>query len=349
MSDPYDSINDGVSVAALQPLIFVLRERKLNPTALLENANLRLEQLTNLTHRIPLDQYHAIWHQAVGMTGDAALGIHVGLRSEPVAFGLVGYVLANARDCRTAFLLWNHYSRLILDAPLFELAIDGDVASISVARTTDASPDSIRPLTEFVMFSLLRVAVFLTNIDPSDQSELRGLEFRHSRPSDDVFAEYVVASQIPNISFSANANRISFAAAFLDRPIAYADPAMLSLMTRRSDEVLRTLAVEQDLVIRVKAAIRRRIGGSAPTLDIIAQDCRMSRAGLQRKLAGMSSGFQKILDEVRFQIAQEYLIDSSISLDELSFLLGYSESPAFHHAFKRWSGIPPAEYRALQQ
>ena len=46
-----------VSVAALQPLIFVLRERKIDPTLLLKSVGIRIENIANLTYQIPIDQY----------------------------------------------------------------------------------------------------------------------------------------------------------------------------------------------------------------------------------------------------------------------------------------------------
>lgn len=335
-----------VSTAALQPLLFVLRQREIDPAPILDRCNIRLESVVNVRSRIALEQYRAVWNQALGATGDAALGVHVGLKSEPSAFGPVGYILTNAKDCGTALLLWNQFSKLILDIPLFALSKDGDIANITVARTTEASPDSIRPMTEFVVFSLLRVAVFLANIDPGPQSGLLGLQFRHHRPSADVVAEYESAAYTQNISFAAEANRILFKADYLQRPIAYADAQMLDLMVRRSDQMLRELAVETDLVARVKAVIRRRLGGTAPNVEQVAKDCNMSRASLQRKLAASGSGFQKLLDEVRLDFAEEYLRGPKPSLDELSFLLGYSDSSAFHHAFKRWTGMGPLAYRA---
>lgn len=346
---PQAPILTNVSVAALQPLIFVLRERHIDPEPLLKNVGMSLAELDDPNHRVSTEQYYSIWHQAISFSNDAALGVHVGLKSEPSAFGPVGYVMANARDCKSAFLLWNHFSRLILDVPLFQMQRDGDVAIISLARTTTASPDLIRPITEFVMFSLLRVAVFITNITPSEHSGLLGLEFRHSAPPAEIIHEYEMAAITSNISFSADANRILFSADFLDKPTAYSDPAILEIMLRRSDEMLRALAIENDLVTRVKSAIRRRLGGTAPTLVMIAQDCNMSRATLQRKLTSVSSGYQKLLDEVRYNVAREYLDSDDASVDELSYLLGYSETSAFHHAFKRWTGIGTVEYKMRQQ
>jgi AraC-like DNA-binding protein len=34
-----------------------------------------------------------------------------------------------------------------------------------------------------------------------------------------------------------------------------------------------------------------------------------------------------------------------MTLNEISFLLGFAELSAFSRAFKRWTGVAPSEYR----
>jgi AraC-like DNA-binding protein len=41
-----------------------------------------------------------------------------------------------------------------------------------------------------------------------------------------------------------------------------------------------------------------------------------------------------------------FLKNRQIPVGEVAYLLGYSDSSAFHHAFMRWIGMTPAAYRA---
>ena len=68
---------------------------------------------------------------------------------------------------------------------------------------------------------------------------------------------------------------------------------------------------------------------------------------LRRKLSAEGSSFQKVLDEVRYQLAREYLATSKMSLEEISVLLGYSTPGNFSHAFKRWHGSSPRKFRQV--
>jgi AraC-like DNA-binding protein len=73
----------------------------------------------------------------------------------------------------------------------------------------------------------------------------------------------------------------------------------------------------------------------------------MSVATLRRRLEEEGSTYSNLIDEVRFDLARSYLCDSRVSIREISFLLGYSQSKAFYTAFKRWTGgLSPGQYRA---
>ena len=72
----------------------------------------------------------------------------------------------------------------------------------------------------------------------------------------------------------------------------------------------------------------------------------MNVRSLQRKLQQKDTSFKKILNEVREDLALKYIKDSSLTVSEISFLLGFAETSSFSRAFKRWTGGSPKAYRA---
>ena len=58
--------------------------------------------------------------------------------------------------------------------------------------------------------------------------------------------------------------------------------------------------------------------------------------------------YRELLEEVRFQLGKEYLLDTRLPLAEISDLLGYTEPGNFSHAFRRWSGQSPRSFRRKQ-
>ena len=73
----------------------------------------------------------------------------------------------------------------------------------------------------------------------------------------------------------------------------------------------------------------------------------MSARSLRRHLAQEGTSFGDVLDELRRRLAVRYLEDKQIALQQIAWLLGYSEAGAFNHAFKRWTGTSPSRARNL--
>ncbi len=71
----------------------------------------------------------------------------------------------------------------------------------------------------------------------------------------------------------------------------------------------------------------------------------MSARTLQRRLRQANTSFQSAVGSVRQALAERYLAEKNFSVNEIAFLLGYSEPSAFHRSFKRWRGVTPLEFR----
>jgi AraC-like DNA-binding protein len=71
----------------------------------------------------------------------------------------------------------------------------------------------------------------------------------------------------------------------------------------------------------------------------------MSPRTLQRRLADEGMLFNDLLDELRLRAAKTYLAQRDIAGAEVAYLLGFAEQSSFNHAFKRWTGRTPTEFR----
>ena len=70
----------------------------------------------------------------------------------------------------------------------------------------------------------------------------------------------------------------------------------------------------------------------------------MSSRTLARQLAEQGLTYKGLLDDVRRKLALRYLNDR-FSVKQVTYLLGYSHVAAFGHAFRRWTGSSPGQYR----
>jgi AraC-like DNA-binding protein len=80
-------------------------------------------------------------------------------------------------------------------------------------------------------------------------------------------------------------------------------------------------------------------------MTVTARRVGMTPRTLQRRLARAKTSFEALCDDARKQAAQTYLVDTALTISEVTYLLGYSEPTAFHRAFKRWFGKTPQAFR----
>ncbi|XCN73958.1 MAG: AraC family transcriptional regulator ligand-binding domain-containing protein [Candidatus Electrothrix aestuarii] len=80
------------------------------------------------------------------------------------------------------------------------------------------------------------------------------------------------------------------------------------------------------------------------SVDGLARSMGMSTCTLRRRMPeGVTPA--NLLGEVRYVNAMGMLADKSLSIDEVSFRLGFESDRGFRKAFKRWSGKTPVEAR----
>lgn len=78
---------------------------------------------------------------------------------------------------------------------------------------------------------------------------------------------------------------------------------------------------------------------------VVAQALGLSKRTLQRKLNREQTSFQQQLNTVRAALAKNYLTNTALTIDEIAFLLAYTETNSFVRAFRFWTGRTPNSYR----
>jgi len=97
---------------------------------------------------------------------------------------------------------------------------------------------------------------------------------------------------------------------------------------------------------RVKAALLELLPSGHATADAVCRQMVMSKRTLYRHLAREAVTFQSILDETRTELSLHYLRQDDISVEEISYLLAYSDPNSFYRAFRNWTGLTPLQARA---
>jgi AraC-like DNA-binding protein len=99
------------------------------------------------------------------------------------------------------------------------------------------------------------------------------------------------------------------------------------------------------ILIHKLEKILLKTNGEFPSLESAAEAMGMSGRTLRRKLSEEDSSYQKVLNEVRCQIAKKLLNAGRESITDIAFLLGFGDTSAFTKAFKKWTNMSPRDYK----
>jgi AraC-like DNA-binding protein len=80
-------------------------------------------------------------------------------------------------------------------------------------------------------------------------------------------------------------------------------------------------------------------------MDAVAPALGMSVRGLRRHLRENGVTYQELLDQMRRDLAVDYLRNSPLTVEQIAQLVGYGEAASFRKAFRKWTGKPPGEFR----
>jgi AraC-like DNA-binding protein len=168
--------------------------------------------------------------------------------------------------------------------------------------------------------------------------------FRCPAPRDQ--ADYLRIFRQPPC-FGERETKLVFPARVLDLPIAMGNPELRVIAEAQAASALEALDREPELLRRTRQLIDQRLGSEQASLEEIAAQLGFSVRTLHRRLADCGHRFREMVDETRCARAKTLLRDPNVSLAEVAFMLGYGEQSSFQHAFKRWTGQTPGEFRAM--
>ena len=120
---------------------------------------------------------------------------------------------------------------------------------------------------------------------------------------------------------------------------------MYGQLIEQAEKYLKALYAQDNIAAQLKRMLAELLAAGEANADVACRALKLSRRTLQRRLKAEKTSFQKVLHEVRAELAVNYLSDERLKALEVAMLLGYSSISSFTTAFKSWYDMPPAEYR----
>jgi AraC-like DNA-binding protein len=290
--------------------------------------------------RIPHNLMNELMHSAVEATEDEAFGLHAAEQLQPQVLHGLGLAWLASDTVYDGLRRLVRFGKLISTGANLSLEEEGDLVHLQVDRTLqiDNFVYAGRDYSVGMIVRMCRLTLgeFIAPVS---------IEMERPVPDEPERWEYMLASKVV---FDAPTTRITWSKSDIEDPLVTGDPGLARVNDEQTQAYLDSFLAQstsREVVLRIV----ERLPDGPPNQQQIAEDMNVSNRTLQRKLKEEGTSFMDLLQDTRLQLARKYLRQPGRSVVETAYLLGFSEPSTFSRAFKRWTGVAPAEYRDIEQ
>lgn len=292
--------------------------------------------------RVPFTAYVELLRNACRMCGDPALALRYGEAIDMSEVSIVGLIMNASATMADALAQLQRFNRLALEVEgegqRFNLAQKDGGLWIADGRL---NPNETPQLTEI---AFARLVCGPRRFLP--EPHVLEIHVTHAAPS--YTAEYERVFQCKTV-FGSDWNAMRLHPQIATWPVALQPRYVFGVLTERADRLLEQLDDAKTLRGRVESLALPVLHRGEANADAIAQAMGFSRQTLFRRLKDEGVTFEQVMDDLRRRMALHYLRGKTASIDEIAYLVGFSDRASFSRAFKRWTGRSPGQVRADSQ
>ena len=306
--------------------------------SILIRAGLVPEEVEDPAARLDARAQIRILEIAAEELGDDLFGFHLAQRFDVREIGLVYYVMASSERLSDALRNAERYSQIVNEG--VRLRIELGEGAVIALDYIDLDRRLDRQHIEFWLVTLVRMCRAIAD----SRFAPRRLKVRHVRPEPPAAFRAFFGAEI---EFGADADEIVLSAPVASLPAARRDTHLNGLLRRYAEDALASRPARRASArLEVEKVLPELLPHGKASVTEVARRLGTSSRSLSRKLHDGGSTFVEILNELRKALAERYLTERELPVSEIAWLLGYREVSSLTHAFKRWTGMTPKQFRS---
>jgi AraC-like DNA-binding protein len=325
-----------VRIGTVSAIPMVLRKLGADPDVVLAEAGLDLGVFVDPDNRISYVTRSHLMALCVARTGCKHFGLLIGQQSGLQSLGLLGLLVKYESDVGAALRSLVHFQHLHMRGAVVTLAEEAGTVTFAY-DTHQPRAEATEQVGDGALATIFNIMRQLCGPDwrPTEA------RFAHRKPEDiGPFRRFFSAPLV----FDAEHTALDFAADWLGHALPVAD-ADLSRLLQRQINALEARHGD-DFPSLVRGVLSTALLTSRCMADDVAGLFSMHARTLHRRLRVHGTSFRVLAEEGRYEIARQLLENTSMDVSEIAAALDYADDSAFTRAFRRWSGAPPARWRA---
>jgi AraC-like DNA-binding protein len=285
---------------------------------------------------IPFRHFAQLLEDAALELGDPCLGLRIGLATRPRDVGPLGFVLVNSATVGAAVENLVRYLGLHQTGAEISARVDRGYWRLAYRVLHPA-------LSDFYQDAECTIGMLVGGMAHVGTGSPAEVHFRRNAPAHGEAHREALPGV--TVRFDQPVDAVLVNPDVAEQTIVDADEHLLPILEQHAQLLLERAPGEDELHSRVKQAVARSLHCGQPRIAHVARTLGMGERTLQRRLSERGLTFNDVVDQVRERLARQNIAGDDVTLTEVAFLLGYSESSAFVRAFRRWTGETPRAYR----
>ncbi|MFJ2987532.1 AraC family transcriptional regulator [Collimonas sp. NPDC087041] len=323
-----------IAVSLVDEALQSMRQRGMDTDVLLLQAGISPRLLAAPHARVAAVNYGHLWYLIAHAMDDEFFGMD----THPMRVGSFNLL------CRGALHSANLGKALERVLDFLRLVLDDISATLSqqdgLARITINEAGAPRRMFTYATFLMLVHGVGSWLI--GRRIQLLSADFRSNEPQSSLDYKIRFCDQA---RFGQDHTSITFDAASLALPIVQNQRSLQTFLREAPGNLLVKYSNHDSLAATIRRHLRQVPLTEWSDFDSLSRELQTPASTLRRKLSQEGQSYQAIKDNLRRDLAINYLSGSTRSIEDIAISLGFADPSAFHRAFKKWTGNSPGEHR----
>lgn len=327
------------SVFKISKIVDALKEEGVPLRAALEGIRISDAELTSPQTKVSANQIVQSYRNAIRCSRNPSFAFDVGSQFHASSFGIYGLAVLSSIDFRQAAAFAVQYYRLT--APLVEVTFEEQPSWAAWGITVLPFRQLDTALHDFIVELQFGALLCVHRDVMGPDFHLTQVQLTTQRPSGAARHAHQFGCEV---LYQQPQNRLLFPAEWLDRKPSLGNPVTYAQVADLCDKLLTELKQNTGVAGKVRQVLLANLE-SPPDADALAGQLGLSTRTLRRRLQQEQTSYRELIDDLRAQAAIRYMRDTHLTVENVAFLLGFSDPAAFRHAFRRWTNTAPNEFR----
>jgi AraC-like DNA-binding protein len=305
----------------------------------LMGVGLSQKEVADPATRVSLIQIMTCCRNAIRLSSDPMFAYRTGLQFHMSTYGMYGFAMLSSVDFRQTMRFAERYHQLA--APLIDIAF----AEEEGLGVWTIAP---KPQLQIDLSQRRQIVEMYFGIHTSLHRDIMGPEFAPDElrvtfepPADPAAYAGVLGTPV---RFRQPRNQLVFDAGWLDRRPSLGNALTFAAVREVCDRFAGELQQRAGIVGSVRHLLLTKLMRNQ-SLPEVARALGMSVRTLRRRLAEQGASYRQLSDELRRDVAINYLRETQMTVEEIAYALGFSDPANFRQAFRRWTSATPQQFR----